>query len=230
MKLNQYHVLLMDLDDTLFDTQHAMRSAITDLLESYGIDCSREMAETYTRLNQECWNRLEKGEITKKQLKTLRFQVFFDACGLKEDPVKAGEDYSHFLSQHGELLEGAEDLLSDLSERFALYAVTNGIQRVQEGRLKRSGIGHYFGQVFVSETVGEPKPSKAYFDYVFAHLPGISHSECLLIGDSLTSDMKGGENVDLDTMWYNPHHLSSDPETPVTYTVDSYDAIRDMLL
>ena len=141
----------------------------------------------------------------------------------------AGEEYVDFLSQNGFLLEGAEELLQALSKKYELYAVTNGIEKVQNGRWKASGIGKYFKAMFVSDAIGIAKPNIGYFEHVFANIPGFSKEKALLIGDSLSSDMKGGQNAKIDTLWYNPTHLKKPENFAITYELDDLGKIKDFL-
>ena len=80
-----------------------------------------------------------------------------------------------------------------------LYAVTNGDTMTQEARLRTSGLGAYFDGVFISEQMGCKKPEPAFFDQVFAAIGPVNKKDCLLLGDSLTSDMQGGRNAGVDT-------------------------------
>jgi 2-haloacid dehalogenase len=41
----------------------------------------------------------------------------------------------------------------------------------------------------------------------------------LVIGDSLSSDILGGNNYGLDTCWFNPQAKSPDPRIPATYEI-----------
>ena len=41
--------------------------------------------------------------------------------------------------------------------------------------------------------------------------------------------MLGACNAGMDSIWYNPKHVASDPDIPVTHTVESFDEILDLL-
>ena len=224
-----YRFLLLDLDGTLYDFERAEAAALSDLLASWGLACGSRELEAYHQFNDACWKALERGEITKEQLKSKRFQDFLAFIGFEYDPVLAGEEYSENLSHYGFLLPGAIELLQALVKRYELYAVTNGIQKVQLGRWAASGIGVYFNNMFVSEEVGIAKPHSGYFEHVFAHIPGFCKEQTLLIGDSLSSDMKGGINAGIDTLWYNPAHIIKPQDLPITYEMDSLEKIQRFL-
>ena len=230
MMQKEYKYLLMDLDGTLYDFDKAEDKALADLIASWGLPaCSQKDIDAYHFFNDACWKALEKGEITKDRLKVKRFEDFLAYLKFEHDPMLAGEEYVDFLSQNGFLLDGAEELLQALSQRYELYAVTNGIEKVQQGRWKASGIGRYFKGMFVSDSIGIAKPNLGYFEHVFANIPGFEREKALLIGDSLSSDMKGGVNAQIDTLWYNPKHSVKPDDMPITYEIDDLRKIKDFL-
>lgn len=216
-----YRFLLMDLDGTLYDFAKAEASAFSDLMSSWGLTCTADSIRAYHNFNDACWKALERGEISKERLKSKRFEDFLAYIHFDYDPVQAGLEYAEYLSHYGFLLPGARQLLEALSGRYELYAVTNGIQKTQEGRMAASGVGIYFNNMFVSEEIGIAKPHIEYFTHVFASIPGFQKDQALLIGDSLSSDMQGGFNAGIDTLWYNPQHLTRPEDLPVTYEMDS---------
>ena len=50
-----------------------------------------------------------------------------------------------------------------------------------------------------------------------------------MVGDSLTSDMKGGEDFGIDTCWYNPSLKENRAEVKPTYEVESLLQILEIL-
>ena len=78
----------------------------------------------------------------------------------------------------------------------------------------------YFEQSFVSQDLGHNKPSKAYFDAAFARIPGFDPDECLMVGDSLTSDILGGKNAGLRTVWVNPGHKTAPEHLKPDYEIE----------
>lgn len=229
MILSSYQVLLLDLDGTLYDFEKAERKALIDLLAAWGLSCSEEDVAAYHHFNDVCWKQLERGEITKERLKSKRFEDFLSYLDFEHDPVSAGEEYAENLSHNGFLLPGAQELIEALSKRYTLYAVTNGIQKVQVGRMAASGLGRYFAKMFVSEEMGAAKPHRAYFDAVFKQISLTRKETALLIGDSLSSDMQGGMNAGIDTLWYNPGHQKLPENMHVTYEMDSLEKIQSFL-
>ena len=105
--------------------------------------------------------------------------------------------------------------------------MTNGITRVQKARLRESPLAPLIAGIFVSEEAGAAKPSPAYFDYVFARIGEDRRRDCLIVGDSLTSDMAGGIAAGIDTCWYNPARRALPPGMRVTFRISSLEQLLE---
>ena len=191
--------VLLDLDDTIFDFKACERKALSFNLDSFGIVYASDDLSDYSCINDKMWKLFEKGEITRDALMTRRFEIFLSRFTNPPSAEVFADGYMQALSQTAVLIEGAEDVLRLLSEKYDLYAVTNGYVRTQVGRIRISGIGRYFKEVFISERVGAVKPKKEFFDYCAKHIPDFSLKESVLIGDSPTSDIRGGKAYGLFT-------------------------------
>lgn len=121
-------------------------------------------------------------------------------CSAKEAAVI----YEKYLSQGHFFIDGAEAMLYELKDRYRLFLVSNGTAVVQKGRLASSGIEPFFERIFISEEVGFNKPAKEYFEYCFSQIPEFKREESVIVGDSLTSDIRGGKNAEIKTIWFQP--------------------------
>lgn len=203
---NKYTTVLFDADNTLLDFDKDERQALIRTMNNYGVPVSEENISTYSEINKGLWKQFEKGEITKPQLKRVRFRMFFDAIGFESnaDSLEVNEHYLALLGEGGNTLEGAKDVLESLKVKgYNLYIVTNGVALTQAKRLERSGLLPYITDVFVSETVGYQKPKKEYFDYVLEKVDEKDKSKIILVGDSLSSDIKGATDSGIDCIWLN---------------------------
>lgn len=214
--------LLWDLDNTLLDFPSAERQALITTFADFTLGpCSPDLLVRYSALNARWWRRLEEGEVTKAQLLPGRFREFFAAEGIactEYDAFNAA--YQHHLGDTIVFLDNGYELVKKLhQDRMKQYLVTNGSLQAQTRKLKRSGLGELFDGVFISEVVGAEKPSPAFFAPVFAAFPGIKPEEMLIVGDSLTSDIRGGVNAGIQTCWYNPRGHAAPPELRIDYTV-----------
>lgn len=221
--------VLMDLDDTILDFHRAEAAAVSRTFEILGIDPKPELVQRYSEINAAHWRMLERGEITRPQVLTGRFFQLFSEIGANCDPERTQQIYEAHLSRGHYFIPGAEQLLSDLRGKYLLYLVSNGNAVVQEGRLKSSGIAHYFEDIFISEIIGADKPSKEYFDRCFVRIPEFDPKQAILIGDSPTSDILGGIRAGVKTCWFNPQHCPPHPDIHADYEIDRLSAFPALL-
>ena len=225
-----YKFLLFDLDHTLLDFDTAEDVALTQLLKEEGVTDIQAYKDYYVPMNKSLWKDLELKKITKQELVNTRFSKLFSHFGIEKDGVYLAERYQFYLAQQGQVFSGAMELLDSLIDRgYELYAATNGITTIQTGRLAQSGLAPYFNQVFISEQLQTQKPDALFYEKIGQQIAGFSKEKTLMIGDSLTADIQGGNNAGIDTIWYNPHHLVNKSLAQPTYEVDSYLALLELL-
>lgn len=224
--MKSYQFLLFDLDGTLMDFKKGEACAIAESLRLHGIPCLEGTTALYSRINDSFWKRFERGEISKAQVLTGRFAELFRQLGQQQDPEIFEKTYQRLLGQQVFYMDGARELIRDLSSRYYLCLVTNGVSATQQSRLKRDHFGDWFQHVFVSEETGYQKPMKAYFDYCFRRIPGFDAEKALIIGDSLTSDIRGGNAAGIDTCWFNPEGKTAGPDVEITYEITELGQLR----
>ncbi|EES74954.1 MULTISPECIES: YjjG family noncanonical pyrimidine nucleotidase [Paenibacillus] len=219
-----YTHILFDADDTLFDYPKAENHALSRTLTEAGIPCTDEVMKAYQTINQQLWRDLEQGLVKQAALRTERFTRLVKELGVtpRSQVEEISERYLELLGEGTFLLEGAYELCRDLKEAgFHLAIITNGIKKVQANRIAGSALAKMFEAVIVSEDTGYSKPHPGIFDYAFEAL-GLRQtdkSRVLIVGDSLTSDMKGGLNYGIDTCWYNPYHRPNTLNLRPTYEI-----------
>ena len=204
--------LFLDLDDTILDFRQAEHTAITRTLSAFGIDPTQEITEAYRRINLRCWKELERGTLTREDLKRVRFEKLFQQFGVEADVQAVSDAYMEFLGQGHWFLPGAEEAVERLSKKYRLFLASNGTASVQKGRMTSANLYRFFEQCFVSEEVGAAKPSKAFFDAAFARIEGFDPAKAMMVGDSLSSDILGGINAGIRTCWVNTNHYPPKPE------------------
>lgn len=198
--------VFLDLDDTLLDFHRAEAVALTRTMDQLGLPHNPEILTQYSAINRRHWELLEEGRITREQVLVGRFQQLFQALGVTADPWTAQQCYEEFLSQGHYFIPGAPKLLEALAPRYQLYLASNGTTVVQQRRIESAGIAPYFQGIFLSQEIGADKPNRAFFDACFAQIPGFDPAQAVLVGDSLTSDMRGGRNAGIRTCWFCPQH------------------------
>ncbi len=225
-----YKFLLFDLDHTLLDFTRGEEVALTEFLTSMAVDDIQTFKDIYRPINQAMWKDLEKGNITKKELVNTRFSRVFAHFGHQVDGAEMALRYQEFIGRQGQIFTGVDTLLQELTERgYHIYAATNGVTYIQKNRLFHSSIGSYFKEVFISEQMGIQKPEAAFYEKIAEQIPDFRPDKALMIGDSLTADVQGGNNAGIDTVWYNPTRLMNESKAVPTYIIHSYQELLELL-
>jgi len=227
--MSRYTSILFDADGTLFDFDKAETFAFRAALKEMSLPCSEDIVSDYKRINASLWELLEKGCITQKQIRIRRFEMLHERFRFAGNPQNTADSFIKFLSRGVYFLDGAVDILEYLHGKYKLYLVTNGITQVQESRYALSGIDKYFEAMFISEELKVSKPDVRYFDIVFSEIGLADKGEALIVGDSLTSDIKGGNNAGIDTCWYNPCGKANGKDARCTYEIAHLDNLTEIL-
>ncbi len=198
--------LFLDMDDTILDFHKAEELALQATLKHFGLEPTAAVCARYSQINLEHWQALERRELTRQQVLLGRFAQLFRELGVQADAEAVAREYEQNLSKGHYFLPGAEEAVRRLSAKYKLYLASNGTARVQHPRLESAGLGKYFRDIFISEEMGADKPSRDYFESCFARIPGFDPSRAMIVGDSLTSDIRGGINAGIATCWVNPRH------------------------
>ena len=201
--------LFLDLDDTILDFHKAERIAISKTIREYGVEPTEEILTLYHGINKWHWEQLELGTLTREQVLVNRFGVLFERLGREVDAPKCAKAYEINLSQGHWFLPGAEEAVDALSKKYRLFLASNGTAVVQKGRMTSANLYRFFETVFVSQEIGHNKPSREYFEACFATIPGFDREKAMIVGDSLSSDIRGGINAGIKTVWVNPDHKDS---------------------
>lgn len=200
-----FEFVFLDVDDTIFDFGYAEAEALCITLRHYGIEPTDCIIRRYSEINDGYWKRLERGELTRREVQIGRFESFLEEQGADCSAEEMNAFYMQTIANCFRYVEGAEKLLKDLrSLGCKLYVVSNGTRSVQHGRMRRAGLTDFFDDVFLSEDIGAEKPSKAFFDACFQSVPNVKLDSSIILGDSLTSDILGGIGAGMTTCWFNP--------------------------
>ena len=204
-----HHNFLFDLDQTLLDFHASEYKALGIVLRKNGLSFSDEIYQAFKAYNKSLWLELEKGTITRTELFAKRFRDVFSRCkgntaGL--DPLKVNDDFIRTMSVNGVLMEGALDFLKRIRSGIAdarIFIASNGATLNAKGRIASTGLDRYIDRLFVSEEMGAAKPSAEFFDICLREI-GEPKESCIMIGDSLSSDMLGAKNASLKSVWFMP--------------------------
>ena len=225
------NTILWDIDATLLDFHAAEHQAMKTLFEKFHLgQCTDEMIARYSKINRSYWERLERGEVTKPQVLIGRFEDFFASEGL--DTSVAPEFNKAYQLSLGDTIVFCDDsynIVKSLKGKVKQYAVSNGTVVAQTKKLRLSGLGELFDGVYLSEDLGVEKPNVEFFNKVFEDIRLINKDEVIIVGDSLTSDICGGNNAGILTCWYNPSQAPCNGDYKIDYEITDIHQIFDII-
>ncbi len=222
--------ILWDVDGTLLDFHYSQRHALSQCFRTAGLTMTEEILSRYSVINDSYWKRLELGEITKKQLLTGRFQTLFEELGIEGVDLAAFlKEYQEELGRHFCFIDDAWNVCASLKGKVKQYVITNGVSSTQRMKLGLSGLADFMEDLFISEEIGFPKPSGEFFDAVLNKVEEKDRQKILVVGDSLSSDIKGGVLAGLKTCWYREKGTQNLTEYQADYEIDDLHQITEIL-
>lgn len=226
----KYQWIFFDADDTLFDFKKSARHALSCTFEKFNIKPDPLYFQIYKDINNETWAAFERNEITAIELRYIRFERFMDAIGEYRDPAEMNSYYLQELSQTDFMIDGARALVEELLDNdHKLCLITNGLKEVQRPRIKKADFAHYFECIVVSDEIGVSKPDAGFFEHAFSGIGHPSKDEVIVVGDSLNSDIQGGNNFGLHTCWYNPSGNTNLTKHKPTYEIDRIKRLMEII-
>jgi 2-haloacid dehalogenase len=145
---------------------------------------------------------------------------------INADVGGTSERFLKELEHISEPIQGAKELLLSLQGRCRLHVATNGLSTIQRGRLACfSGL---FDEFFISEEMNVIKPKAEFFEQIFERLHA-KKQDCLMIGDSLLSDMNGAYGVEMDGCWVNRARKKNVEKIPVAYEISEFSELLRLL-
>ncbi len=224
-----YDWILFDADNTLFDFDGASKQAFSEVVKYFNLT-GQNLYSRYSHFNHLCWTALENGQMTQVELRPKRFELFFEDINYYGDGALANRLYLENLVLKSQLYPESRGLIQELKKRsYKLGIITNGLKEVQRPRLKHTGIYDEFDVIVVSDEIGYSKPDSRFFDYAFANMDVEDKSRVLVVGDSLNSDIKGGNNYGLDTVWYNPNHKNPLLDVRANHEIYKLSQLMDLI-
>ena len=231
-----HHNFLFDLDQTLLDFHASEYKALGIVLRANGLSFSDKIYQAFKAYNKSLWLELEKGNISRAELFTKRFLDVFsrcegDASGL--DPLEVNDEFIRTMSVNGVLMDGALEFVRKLRKKIPdarIYIASNGATINAKGRIASTGLDRYIDGMFISEDMGVTKPNAAFFDICLDRI-GKPKASCIMIGDSLSSDMLGAKNASLDSVWFMPsgNIMEARMKYDIDYCASSFDELYDIL-
>lgn len=203
-----YEAVFLDLDDTLYPydpCNEAGKQAAYETFLELGYECSREEFEG---LYQES-RREAKRELAGTASAHDRFVYFKRALRLHADVHDAadalalgGAYWDRYVDEMELFDEVAASLEAFQDAGLDVVVVTNLTTRIQLRKLHALGIDPLVDVLLTSEETGREKPSNIMFTTPLAQLD-LRPSEAVMVGNSVTSDIEGGNAAGMDTVLFN---------------------------
>ena len=224
----KFDVILWDMDGTLLDFKIAQKEAITQVFRTIHKPLTDDIIDLYSRINESYWKRLELGEVTRPELLVGRFRRLFEELGMNDvDVDSVRKEYEEVLGNVYEYIQDSLGLCKMLQPKCKQYIVTNGIAGTQNRKIKLSGFRDCMNDCFISEDAGYEKPNPKFFEYTFSKIPNFDPERTLIVGDSLTSDIKGGALAGIKTCWFNPERKEITGDYKPDYEIEHlWDVLR----
>lgn len=229
-KPKKYKFILWDIDDTLIDFKLSEKVALKRCFGDIGVDLSDDDVAVYSGINHGYWLKLEKGEITKAEVLIERFRDFAKFKNLQNiDCEKINSAYQIQLGETAVLKPHGGKICKSLKGQVYQCAVTNGTKEAQDRKLKLTGLVDILDDIFISERIGIEKPKVEFFEHCFSKIPNFNKKEAIIIGDSLTSDMQGGNNAGIDCCWLKKPNQKNETSIKTTYEITSLAELENIL-
>ncbi|MCT4687462.1 YjjG family noncanonical pyrimidine nucleotidase [Vallitalea sp.] len=226
-----YKLVILDADGTLFNYEKAEKYALSESFKLFSFEGDiLDISNYYKEINLNLWLELEKGNITKEELRYERFSRVFKQYKLDYDVNKFSDQYLIKLGESNFLIDEAEEICKYLKNKgYKIIVLTNGIKKVQVSRLEKSNIKKYIDKMIVSEEVGVNKPDPVIFDYTFNLIGHNDKNNAIMIGDSLTADIQGGINHGIDTCWVNLNNIKNTTNIIPKYEIHTLGELTTIL-
>ena len=88
----------------------------------------------------------------------------------------------------------------------------------------------YLSAFIISGELGVQKPDPRMLYAALEALGGVDKSRALMVGDSLTSDIRAANRAGIDACWYNPEGKVAPPEYSIRYEIADIRALPDIAL
>lgn len=228
--MSGFDTVLWDVDQTLLDFNLSQAYALKESFERFGLEMKENALPLYADINNIYWKRHELGEVSKEELLTGRFRTLFEKLGVSGVAVdEFAAAYQRALGSVFYFRDDSYTLCSRLKGRVRQYAVTNGVTATQKNKLRLSGLDKILDGVFISEEIGYPKPQREYFERCFEKIPDFKKEGAIIVGDSLSSDIRGGNEAGIACCWYNPQGKERPLDLRIDYEIKNLWELEEIL-
>ncbi len=221
--------VLIDIDNTLLDFNKSSFVAIRNTAAAHAVNLPVRTFDVFLRVNDELWTELENGQITKADIYKYRWQRIFEELQIEADSFSFEEDFRKEMRKTAIVVEGANDLLVYLSEKYPVYTASNASKLQQKSRLEAAGLSQYLSGMFTSEDIGFQKPAKEFFYSCCKELYPILPEEIVMIGDSADADIIGAKRFGLKSIWFDYYGKAPENLCFTDFRITKLSEIKDII-
>lgn len=219
--------VLIDIDDTIFDFEKCSKNAFKKTLKKLDLSYKEKDFSYFNKVNDILWTKQKLGELNINQVFIERSNMMSKYFGLDIEKEIFNNLFVEFLYDEIEIVDEIEDLLSYLSNKYQIFAASNGVYDMQVNRIKKSNLDKYFDEIFVSDKIGFEKPDKRFFQKIM-NITKFSNNDLIMIGDSIKSDIIGAKNSNIKSIYFNKENKKNSDEN-FTYQVKNLSEIKKIL-
>lgn len=228
-----YQHIFFDLDHTLWDFERCSCETLEELFETYQLSAlapitSARFVETFRNINRNLWTLYSSGQISQQELRKTRFIRILNELNIDDVSVaqRLADEYIYLCPQKPHLLPYAREVLEYLQDKYVLHIITNGFADIQEVKMQSASITGFFKEIITSEKAGCQKPNRKIFDFALQQT-NAHPKHCIMIGDSLDSDIQGAINAEMDHVFFNYEQITHQA-TP-TYEIKCLSELKQLL-
>ncbi len=221
--------VLLDVDNTLLDFNRCAAGAMKSAFAEWDLAYEDRVLPAFHEINDQLWEQIEQGRLTKDTLHQVRWQKIFDRLGIRRSGADFEITFLKYMAESYQPVEGAGRLLEYLYPKYTLCIVSNASHHQQMNRLEKAGFLKYFKYVFTSEQIGCPKPGRKFFSACLSQLGDPPKESVIIIGDSLSADIRGGRESGIQTCWYHHSGAAAEQNDAADYTVGTLAEIEQIL-
>lgn len=209
--MKQIKHIFFDLDRTLWDFESNSKTVLKILYRDYNL--SQFFAafplffKHYKKVNEQMWQQYYKKEITKDEVRLLRF---YNTIGEdKQMCAEISQNYIEMSVMQTAVFPHTYETLTALRKRgYTLHIITNGFTEVQHKKLRNSKLDGYFQTVTTSEDAQHHKPDTRSFEFALQQA-ATTASHAAMVGDDLITDIQGANDAGMLSIYFNPNRYTT---------------------
>lgn len=208
--INMIKYLVFDVDNTLLDFNMSLFRAEKAIADRFGIQFTEDYFTKTAEMIDAEWEAYQMSDTSDPAIQNdwhRRYRSFllhhYEALakryGIACDPRDLLAIHFKSISEmHHTMEKETLDIYAALSRRFRNVLASNSVHEIT-GRF--SPFIPYTCKVFISDDIKAIKPGIMFFEAVTSGL-SCAPAECLMIGDSVSDDMKGAKAAGFRACWY----------------------------